>query len=140
MREYPSFAMRRPRIYAELSNIRLNFERTGGPVEVSVDLTSASHAYNISSRSTLKLDRVIVPLTLKPITLSTNYDYRAVNTLHLVFSGTYTMSKKIPDKAQLDIRVKMSDGTSCKYRQRLRNLADAEAMPPSKSGTEGPQP
>ena len=114
------FALRRPSIYTELSNPGVQWDRDGGPVELSIDLITASHALGVDRRATLKIGKVNVPLTRMETPSPINYEYIAVNTFRLVFTGEYRKQPTTPDKVRLSVRVKMSDGSSAKFRKTFK--------------------
>lgn len=122
------FALRRPPLYTELDNPRIKFDTDGGPVEISVTLTTASHAPRLFVSAKVEIDRVKVALLWKPVDWPTNYGYRAVNSFHLVFIGDYPKPKKPPTWMRLVIHAKLSDGSSARFRGRIPIVKDTVSV------------
>ena len=112
------FVLRKPSAHTELRMIRLHFDSNGGPISLELDLTTYSHAPNLSARAKLKLDRVEFAMRPEPVEAPQNYRYATVNTFHLRFLGQYTKHQVSPKMAFVDVKVRFSDGSRARLREK----------------------
>ena len=112
-------ALRKPSLHTELGNVQLQFDSDGGPIHLTLELTTYSHAPRLTAKAKVRIGGINCPMKLEPIKAPQNYAYATVNTFDLKFVGDYAKTIKAPKEATVDVRARLSDGSKARLRQRF---------------------
>jgi len=94
---------------------------------LELDSATYSHASRIDARAKLKLNGVRYPMSFEQFETPTNYRFSTVNTFHLCFVGKYEKAQTTPKTASIDVKARLSDGSSARLREKVPLVAGEDS-------------